>query len=415
MATMTSSMHRPCDSGIRCRSMSQSPNLTGFSTRELGPSEGGSGTISAGEFRSRRTRLSTDPSSHQSFRDGKEHATDEPTVILVGARSPTLLPRPLVSHVPFSPSTLHAPLVQASDDSESPRSLNPPPPVAITVSSASSAQDSSHSRTSIKRLPRLPTPDFTSLKSIPYKEALIAPLNFLRRGLGYQEPNSLSDAKETLQVPPSMESHLPNPMSDFPEQTTSAAMEHIDSSRSSASDASTVHSAQTSGSQSECSIRLVPQFRNRSRYVPQDHRHGSECNDEDTEKLIYRSDFQDETNSSFSNPRRSIGLQVPASRQPGLTSPNLAIGSILPTLQQTSARFTQKFPLWGLARTQQVRFHPLKGEGSSPDGVLASSNGLHTDTSQIYLDDGTFGFERIGRWSRFKWILLLSVMTVSID
>ncbi|KAG9018600.1 hypothetical protein FRB90_011268 [Tulasnella sp. 427] len=87
-----------------------------------------------------------------------------------------------------------------------------------------------------------------------------------------------------------------------------------------------------------------------------------------------------------------------------ISSRPLTLADILPSLQQTSARFTSKFP-WAARSTTSgsgVNFVRLSGEEEAAVDAIGVS----------LSEDGGFGVDGIGQWNGFKWTLMLSVTSV---
>lgn len=82
------------------------------------------------------------------------------------------------------------------------------------------------------------------------------------------------------------------------------------------------------------------------------------------------------------------------------------LADILPSLQETSARFTHKFP-WG-ANGSGMQFVRLNGEEEEKERSAVDAIGVSLSEG----GEGGFGVEGVGRWNGFKWTLMLSVTSV---
>lgn len=280
---------------------------------------------------------------------------------------------------------------------------NPPPIIISSPSRTSAAPSRSASAISAasfaKELPRLPTPDLTGIN---YRQALTAPLSFLKRGPSVSaEPQRTSYLEKLRQWPGEWgwrgRAHDEGPTSG------------LDRSSSGSSTYS------TSTSSSFGSAGVLPRREDLPRRSLKDayYLRRETRLEEDEEDLL-----PDHPSGPASSRRRdsilrptSVALKAPKNRYPTLRSPNLSsqseesstLAAILPALQETSVRFTQKFP-WA-ARN-----------GVSGKGVRLSDDGAAVDAMGVSLfeDESGFGVEGLGRWSGFKWVLMASVTTVSL-
>lgn len=276
---------------------------------------------------------------------------------------------------------------------------NPPPIIVSSPSRTSAGSSRPVSVASLaKELPRLPTPDLTG---VHYKQALTAPLSFFKRG-------------ESVSAEPRRTSYLEK-LRQWPADWGWKGRVHgqppeLDRSSSGGS----TFSASTSSSFGSAGVLPRPEAYPRRSLKDAYYLRRERRIEEDEEDLL-----EEHGSPHRSRPRRrdtilhpiSVPLKPPQHRYPTLRSPNLSssssedsttLAAILPALQETSIRFTQKFP-WA-ARN-----------GLGGKGVRLSEDGAAVDAMGVSLfDDEGFGVEGVGRWNGFKWVLMASVITVSV-
>ncbi|KAG8966918.1 hypothetical protein FRC05_002366 [Tulasnella sp. 425] len=379
----------------------------------------------------------------------------------LGSGPPTPTPNISLSGIPASsPSALSSTRPSSTVFS----SVTPIPP--SRSHSGGTSRPTSIARTPSKRIPRLPTPDFSKRKSTgPYKQALAAPLNFFRGSRssqgtfsegGEERPRSGTDGQipvgggylESFHMPslPWNWSWMWGPSSG---RTSATLVARTDSGGSTGSSSTDFSSSPAPPSLERRSSGLIATEKelghdyNRQHSLPDAHylRRSFSTLQVPSERplsSIFEDDSSDEelirkTERKRKHWRESTLSRLfpkpPPHRYPTLKSPNpndhhdnssfapspsrstdagpYTLSDILPSLQETSARFTQKFP-WAArgAGPNGVQFVRLSGgdqggEKSAVDAIGVSLSG-----------EGEFGVEGVRRWNGFKWILMLSVTSV---
>ncbi|KIO29440.1 hypothetical protein M407DRAFT_21502 [Tulasnella calospora MUT 4182] len=332
--------------------------------------------------------------------------------------------------------------------------------------SGGSSRPTSLSRTASKQIPRLPTPDFSKLRnSGSYKQAWAVPLNFLRRGSGEaflegDEQRSRSGADGQVQMGRGYleRFHIPYPSWNL------SWMWGPNSGRDLAplvarTDSEGSRSSSTTGSSSS-SIPTSPQRRSSGLIATEEelgyrhNRHHSLTNTRNIRRSasslhvsserplssVFEDDSSDEELLRKGERKRKhwrestlsrLFPKPPPHRYPTLKSPNpnsnhdrpsftssslppladagsCTLADILPSLQETSARFTRKFP-WG-ANGSGMQFVRLNGEEEEKERSAVDAIGVSLSEG----GEGGFGVEGVGRWNGFKWTLMLSVTSVSV-
>lgn len=136
---------------------------------------------------------------------------------------------------------------------------------------------------------------------------------------------------------------------------------------------------------------ILPRFRSSGKpyYLERGgHRAGTELEEEDDEEGLIAAYLDLPHLDSIDQPplrRRTLTSPDPNDYKSWLLSEKAtSVDTLVPILQRTSARFTQKFPEMAVRRL-----------GASVDGI-----------------QGSYGVEGVRRWTGFKWVLMFSVTTV---
>ncbi|KAG8860924.1 hypothetical protein FRB96_003659 [Tulasnella sp. 330] len=226
-----------------------------------------------------------------------------------------------------------------------------------------------HTMSTEKDLPRLPIPDFGNAFRRPFQQALAAPMNYF-----WGRSTSKGGAVTNRHA----------------EQDTTGRESE---SRVYPSSASRSNSGSVKRSNTSNTSKASPSRASSSRqpyYLQNGHRSRSGLSDEEDEL--------DEVMSAYLDlPVLDDNLNRLPTRRPTLTSPDpnnyhqwltsekpTTFETLIPMLQLTSARFTQKFPETAVRKVE-----------ASMDGT-----------------GGTYGVEGLQRWTIHKWVLMFSVITV---
>ncbi|KAG9000345.1 hypothetical protein FRB95_013096 [Tulasnella sp. JGI-2019a] len=228
-----------------------------------------------------------------------------------------------------------------------------------------------HGLSTEKDLPRLPTPDFAGVTRRPFMQAMTAPLNYFW-GRSMSRGGNNMGGREGQDIPEKEQRNRTN-------ATSSAARSiSIGSKRSNTSEKSKADVSRASSSRQPYYLKHGH------------HTHSSLVEEED--------DLDDVMSAYLDLPVLDKVVQPPA-RRTTITSPNpndyqhwltsekpATLEKLIPMLQLTSARFTQKFPETAVRRV-----------GASMDGT-----------------GGAYGVEGVSRWTGYKWVLMLSVVLVFV-
>ncbi|KAG9042614.1 hypothetical protein FS837_010631, partial [Tulasnella sp. UAMH 9824] len=326
--------------------------------------------------------------------------------------------------------------------------------------SGGSTRPTSLSRTAPKQIPRLPTPDFSKIRnSGSYKHAFAAPLNFLRGGPGgapLEGDERCSRSGTDGQVPVGRgyleRFHIPYPSWNWSRMwgptsgrdptplvartDTGGSTGSCSTTGSSSSSTPTSSRTRSSGliaTEEELGYRhnrhhSLTSTRGVRRYapslhVPTERPLSSVFEDDSSDEELLRKGERKRRRWRESTLSR-LFPRAPPHRYPTLKSPNpngdrhsftpsslsssnnggsYTLADILPSLQETSARFTHKFP-WG-ANGSGAQFVLLNGGEGEKESSAVDAIGVTLSEA----GEGGFGVEGVGRWNGFKWTLMLSV------